>query len=127
LEEITIEPMFDAILIDEGQDLVAEDDLKYQDKQAIYWLAYQSLRPADSEQPEQKRLIWAYDEAQSLDSLKIPTTSELFGIDTKLNKAVTIKVVLKNRKLFAVAIEHQVKFSHLLMLLAWVCYVQKEC
>jgi superfamily I DNA and RNA helicase len=89
LEEITIEPMFDAILIDEGQDLVAEDDLKYQDKQAIYWLAYQSLRPADSEQPEQKRLIWAYDEAQSLDSLKIPTTSELFGIDTKLNKAVT--------------------------------------
>lgn len=89
LEEITIEPMFDAILIDEGQDLVAEDDLKYQDKQAIYWLAYQSLRPADSEHPEQKRLIWAYDEAQSLDSLKIPTAPELFGIDTNLNKAVT--------------------------------------
>ncbi|MBS9388397.1 MAG: ATP-binding domain-containing protein [Dolichospermum sp. WA123] len=89
LEEITIQPMFDAILIDEGQDLVAEDDLKYQDKQAIYWLAYQSLRPADSEHPEQKRLIWAYDEAQSLDSLKIPTAPELFGIDTNLNKAVT--------------------------------------
>lgn len=79
LEEIPIEPIFDAILIDEGQDLVAEDDLKYQDKQAIYWLAYQSLRPADPENPEQRRLIWAYDEGQSLDSLKIPTAKELFG------------------------------------------------
>ena len=78
-EEIKIEPMFDAILIDEGQDLVAEDDLKYQDKQAIYWLAYQSLRPVEPENPEQRRLIWAYDEAQSLDSLKIPTAKELFG------------------------------------------------
>lgn len=78
-EEINIEPNFDAILIDEGQDLVAEDDLKYQDKQAIYWLAYQSLRPVDAENPEQRRLIWAYDEAQSLDSLKIPTAKELFG------------------------------------------------
>jgi superfamily I DNA and RNA helicase len=78
-EEMEIEPMFDAILIDEGQDLVSEDDLKYQDKQAIYWLAYQALRPLDTEQPEQRRLIWAYDEAQSLDTLKIPTTKELFG------------------------------------------------
>jgi len=78
-EQITIEPMFDAILIDEGQDLVVEDDLKYQDKQAIYWLAYQSLRPTDPENPEQRRLIWAYDEGQSLDSLKIPTAKELFG------------------------------------------------
>jgi superfamily I DNA and RNA helicase len=89
LEEINIEPIFDAILIDEGQDLVAEDDLKYQDKQAIYWLAYQALRPADIQHPEQRRLIWAYDEAQSLDSLKIPTASELFGTEQNLNKAVT--------------------------------------
>ncbi|MBW4678858.1 MAG: ATP-binding domain-containing protein [Microcoleus vaginatus WJT46-NPBG5] len=78
-EEIEIQPLFDAILIDEGQDLVADGDLKYQDKQAIYWLAYQALRPTDPEHPEQRRLIWAYDEAQSLDSLKIPTTKELFG------------------------------------------------
>jgi len=78
-EEIKIEPIFDAILIDEGQDLVSEDDLKYQDKQAIYWMAYQALRPVAPEQPEQRRLIWAYDEAQSLDTLKIPTAKELFG------------------------------------------------
>lgn len=78
-EEIKIEPIFDAILIDEGQDLVSEDELKYQDKQAIYWMAYQALRPVNPEQPEQRRLVWAYDEAQSLDTLKIPTTKELFG------------------------------------------------
>ncbi|OIP69356.1 MAG: DNA/RNA helicase [Oscillatoriales cyanobacterium CG2_30_40_61] len=78
-----IQPMFDALLIDEGQDLVTEDDLKYQDndeyKQTIYWMAYQILRPVDPENPEQRRLIWAYDEAQSLDTLKIPMAKELFG------------------------------------------------
>ena len=79
LEEITIEPMFDAILIDEGQDLVAEDDLKYEDKQAIYWLAYQALRPVNVEKPEERRLIWAYDEAQSLDNLVVPKAKEIFG------------------------------------------------
>lgn len=78
-EEVKIEPIFDAILIDEGQDFVADDDLKFQDKQAIFWMAYQALRVVDLDQPEQRRLIWAYDEAQSLDTLKIPTTKELFG------------------------------------------------
>ncbi|AFY35229.1 DEAD/DEAH box helicase [Calothrix sp. PCC 7507] len=88
LEEIDIQPMFDAILIDEGQDLVAEDDLKYQDKQAIYWLAYQALRPVSEEQPEERRLIWAYDEAQSLDSLVVPKAKEIFGekLGNLLNK-----------------------------------------
>ena len=79
MEETKIDPLFDAILIDEGQDLLAEDNFKYQNKQPIYWLAYQALRPVDVDNPEQKRLIWAYDEAQSLDTLKIPTTKELFG------------------------------------------------
>ena len=79
LEETEIEPLFDAVLIDEGQDLVTDDDLKFQEKQAIYWLAYQALRPVERENNSQRRLIWAYDEAQSLDTLKIPTTKELFG------------------------------------------------
>lgn len=87
-EETQIEPFFDAILIDEGQDLVSEDDLKFEDKQAIYWLAYQALKPCDPENLEQRRLIWAYDEAQSLDTLKIPTAKELFGdnLNTLLSK-----------------------------------------
>ncbi|MBW4593574.1 MAG: ATP-binding domain-containing protein [Brasilonema angustatum HA4187-MV1] len=78
-EEVKIEPIFDAILIDEGQDLVAEDDLKYEDKQAIYWLAYQALQPVSQEKPEERRLIWAYDEAQSLDSIVVPKAKEVFG------------------------------------------------
>ncbi|WP_420594247.1 DEAD/DEAH box helicase [Deinococcus sp.] len=78
--------IFDAVLIDEGQDLVHEEvSLSFEEKQAFYWMAYQSLRPVardalfDTGEPETRRLIWAYDEAQSLDSLKIPTTRELFG------------------------------------------------
>jgi superfamily I DNA and RNA helicase len=58
---------------------VVDDSLKFGDKQPIYWLAYQALRPIDALHPEQRRLIWAYDEAQSLDSLKIPSAKELFG------------------------------------------------
>jgi superfamily I DNA and RNA helicase len=78
LKEKAIPQIFDALLIDEAQDLLS-NNWKFQDKQPFYWLAYQSLRPADPIHPEQKRLIWAYDEFQSLDSLKIPTASELLG------------------------------------------------
>jgi superfamily I DNA and RNA helicase len=78
-EEIKIQPIFDAILIDEGQDLLTEEDLKYENKQAIYWLAYQALRPVSKETPEERRLIWAYDEAQSLDTIAVPKVKEVFG------------------------------------------------
>jgi superfamily I DNA and RNA helicase len=78
LKETAIPQLFDAILIDEGQDLMA-DKFKFQNKQPFYWMAYQTLRPVNSVHPEQRRLIWAYDEAQSLESLTIPTASELFG------------------------------------------------
>ena len=78
LENKTIPQLFDAVLIDEGQDLIA-NNWKYQDKQAFYWLAYQSLRPVNPIHPQQRRLIWAYDELQSLDSLIIPEPGELFG------------------------------------------------
>lgn len=78
LENKPIPQIFDAVLIDEGQDLVA-NSWKYQDKQAFYWLVYQSLRPVNPIHPQQRRLIWAYDELQSLDSLNIPEPVELFG------------------------------------------------
>ena len=92
LKSAIIPAIFDAVLIDEGQDFMVEDDLKFEGKQPFYWMAYQSLRPvtvADGNIGEipQKRLIWAYDEIQSLDSLKIPTASELFG--DKLGQLVT--------------------------------------
>ncbi|VEP11689.1 Pentapeptide repeat protein [Hyella patelloides LEGE 07179] len=78
LETTAITQSFDAILIDEAQDLIV-DNWRYQDKQPFYWLAYQALRPVSPINPSQKRLIWAYDEIQSLDSLKIPDAVELFG------------------------------------------------
>ncbi|GGS15541.1 NERD domain-containing protein [Deinococcus knuensis] len=81
--------IFDAVLIDEGQDLVDDDPaLQYEDRQSFYWMAYRSLRPVQGEEPllgepngkqTARRLIWAYDEAQSLDSLTIPTGRALFG------------------------------------------------
>ena len=57
-----IPEMFDAILIDEGQDFHSD----------FYKLCYQVLRGP-------KRLIWAYDEVQSLETLSIPTTIDIFG------------------------------------------------
>jgi superfamily I DNA and RNA helicase len=57
-----IPQIFDAILIDEAQDFNFE----------FYKLCYTILR-------EPKRLIWAYDEVQSLESLAIPTAIEIFG------------------------------------------------
>ncbi|MBW4620274.1 MAG: pentapeptide repeat-containing protein [Cyanosarcina radialis HA8281-LM2] len=79
LQDAVIPQIFDAIAIDEGQDLIVDDRLKFQGKQPFYWMAYQALRPVESRHPERRRLIWAYDEAQSLESLSIPTASELFG------------------------------------------------
>ena len=78
LENSVIPQMFDAVLIDEAQDLMS-DSWHYQQKQPFYWLAYQSLRPVNPVSPQQRRLIWAYDELQSLGSLKIPEPVELFG------------------------------------------------
>jgi superfamily I DNA and RNA helicase len=57
-----IPELFDAILIDEGQDFHFN----------FYKLCYQSLR-------EPKRLIWAYDEVQSLEALDVPTAIDIFG------------------------------------------------
>ena len=79
LNNNSIEPRFDAILIDEGQDFLVDDELKFEGRQPFYWMAYQALKPVDSAHPEQRRLIWAYDEAQSLDNLRLPQAKELFG------------------------------------------------
>ncbi|PSB08252.1 DNA/RNA helicase [Pleurocapsa sp. CCALA 161] len=78
LESRIVPQLYDAVLIDEAQDLMA-DNWHYQHKQPFYWLAYQSLRPVDPVSPQQRRLIWAYDELQSLGSLKLPEPVELFG------------------------------------------------
>nr|WP_322714607.1 NERD domain-containing protein [Nostoc sp. ChiSLP03a]MDZ8215860.1 NERD domain-containing protein [Nostoc sp. ChiSLP03a] len=82
LSEYKIQPIFDAILIDEGQDLALdEQQLKFEDKQSVYWLAWQALRPVAPDTPDVRRLIWAYDEAQSLDALSVPTSKEVLGAE----------------------------------------------
>lgn len=78
LNKTAIPEIFDAILIDEGQDFMVKNWL-YQGKQPFYWLAYQALRPIDTVNTQQKRLIWTYDELQSLGSLESPHPSEVFG------------------------------------------------
>ncbi len=78
LNQTAIPQIFDAILIDEGQDFMVKNWL-YQGKQPFYWLAYQALRPIDAVNTQEKRLIWTYDELQSLDSLQVPHPSEIFG------------------------------------------------
>ncbi|MCC0178428.1 DEAD/DEAH box helicase [Waterburya agarophytonicola K14] len=61
-----IPQLYDAVIIDEGQDLPP----------SFYRLAYSSLR-------EPKRLYWAYDEAQGVGSLVIPKPETIFGRDEK--------------------------------------------
>ena len=78
LESHTVPQIFDAVLIDEGQDLISDTWL-YEDRQPFYWLAYQALCPINSVAPQQRRLIWAYDELQSLSSSRVPEPVELFG------------------------------------------------
>lgn len=82
LEERKLKQLFDMILIDEGQDMIVDDpELLFEGKQPLYWMAYESLRPVHSSTPEVRRLLWAFDEYQSLNCEKVPTSVELFGSD----------------------------------------------
>lgn len=65
--------LFDAILVDEAQDF----------PEHYFRLCYQALR-----QP--KRIIWGYDEVQSLEELEIPTAETLFGHDADGNPLVDL-------------------------------------
>jgi len=58
----TVEPIFDAVLIDEAQDLPPE----------FFQLVYLFTR-------DPKRIVWGYDELQRLSEAAMPSTEELFG------------------------------------------------
>ncbi len=84
IEFSTIPQYFDAILIDESQDLLVEDEFKWEGRQPFFWLVYQALKtiPDLENKPYKKplkRLIWAEDEAQCLTVNKMATARELFG------------------------------------------------
>lgn len=57
-----VDPIFDAVLIDEAQDLPAE----------FFQLVYLFTK-------EPKRIVWGYDELQKLSEAAMPDTDELFG------------------------------------------------
>jgi superfamily I DNA and RNA helicase len=85
-----IKPIFDAIIIDEGQDFMTDHDLKLtskngEQKQSFYWLAYQSLIPVEGENRKQRRLIWGYDEGQTIHSTNsvAPEAREIFGSELR--------------------------------------------
>ena len=97
LKQVEPQRIFDAILIDEGQDLVTDNEsLLFDDKQSFYWFAYSMLR-WNGIDATQRRLYWAYDEAQSLTNLTIPQYKQIFGEDLgkRLTKGVSYKGGIK--------------------------------
>jgi superfamily I DNA and RNA helicase len=72
-KEQTVDPIFDAVLIDEAQDLPA----------AFFQLVYLFTK-------EPKRVVWAYDELQKLDESEMANISELFGTTTTGEPVVNI-------------------------------------
>jgi superfamily I DNA and RNA helicase len=67
------EPIYDAVLIDEAQDLPP----------AFFQLAHRFTRPP-------KRIIWAYDELQRLSETTMPSLVELFGKDPKGESLISL-------------------------------------
>jgi superfamily I DNA and RNA helicase len=65
VSEGEIKPVYDAVLIDEAQDL----------PEAFFRLVYKRTR-------EPKRIVWAYDELQNLSETTTPPPEVLFGRDT---------------------------------------------
>jgi superfamily I DNA and RNA helicase len=78
LQSEQIPQIFDAILIDEAQDFESN----------FYKLCREALT-------EPKRLIWAYDEAQSLGSLTAPSAKNMFGEDSNGNPIVDLSGAYK--------------------------------
>lgn len=68
VQEAEIPKIYDAILIDEGQDFA----------QWFYRMCYEALRENGQ---GQRQLIWAFDEAQTLADLGVATAKDVFGED----------------------------------------------
>ncbi|MCE1087820.1 ATP-binding domain-containing protein [Pseudomonas monteilii] len=63
----SVQPYYNHILIDEGQDFPA----------AFYQLCFQLAKGTR----DKKNIVWAYDELQNILNVKMPTSEELFGFD----------------------------------------------
>lgn len=67
-------PIFDAILVDEAQDLPS----------AFFRICHNIIKPP-------KRLIWAYDELQNLNEAVMPSLKEMFGEDENGNLNISLQ------------------------------------
>jgi superfamily I DNA and RNA helicase len=72
--ERRVEPLFDAVLIDEAQDLPPE----------FFQLVYEFTKSP-------KRIVWGYDELQKLSEAAMPDTDELFGTNADGSSKVTLR------------------------------------
>lgn len=68
-----VRPIFDAVLLDEAQDLPPE----------FFQLVYLFTKPP-------KRIVWGYDELQKLSEAAMPTTDELFGTGPKDESLISL-------------------------------------
>ena len=66
IKETSLEPLYDALLIDEAQDFPS----------SFFELAYHGTK-------DPKRITWAYDELQNLGRYSMAPPAELFGIDSQ--------------------------------------------
>ncbi|HAX72627.1 MAG TPA: DNA/RNA helicase, partial [Firmicutes bacterium] len=87
--------IYDVILIDEGQDLIAPPEQLYKGQHSFYFMAYHSLKQHDVEGKKIRRLVWAYDELQNLDNNIIPSWKEIIGDDEVLGKGAVYKGGIK--------------------------------
>lgn len=70
-----VSPLFDAVLVDEAQDLPTE----------FFRLIYLFTK-------EPKRIVWAYDELQKLNEAAMPPLEDLFGRDASGSAVVNLEV-----------------------------------
>jgi len=76
-----VQQLFDAVLIDEAQDLPPE----------FFQLVYAFCA-------EPKRIVWAYDELQRLSEASMPDTADLFGTNEQGEAVVTLEAVVDGPK-----------------------------
>ena len=75
-DELPAQELFDAVLIDEAQDLPS----------SFFRVVYRALSA-------RKRVVWAYDELQNLHGVSLPPVSDLFGRDASGVPLVTLQNV----------------------------------
>jgi superfamily I DNA and RNA helicase len=77
LDAVNIQPFYDLILIDEGQDFPS----------SFYELCFHLAKG----NRDQKQIVWAYDELQNIFDVKVRTPTELFGADDDGEARIDLK------------------------------------